>query len=107
MGRVVIRFLSWVGSMRYLLAIFLACSVLFGFLAYYYHNRADSYCELWKSSKANIDYLISQREKDYERALESSRRAEELEELAKSSKESCWNRVIPADDVILIRLHQN
>lgn len=93
--------------MRYLLAIFLGCSVVFGFLAYYYHNRADSYCEMWKSSQANVDYLVKQREKDYEKTLEASRRAEELEELAKSSSESCWHRVIPADDTVLIRLHQN
>lgn len=93
--------------MRYLLAIFLTLSVLFGFLAYYYHERASSYCELWKNSEANNDYLIKQREKDIADTLESSRRAEKLEELVKLSKESCWNRVIPADDVILVRMHKD
>jgi hypothetical protein len=93
--------------MRYLLTIFLACSVVLGFLAYYYHNRANSYCELWKNTQANNDYLIKQREKDIADTLEVSKRNAELEELAKNSKESCWNRVIPADDSILIRLHQN
>ena len=93
--------------MRYLLLIFLALSAVFGFLAYYYHERADSYCELWKSSKASIDYLIKQREKDNAKELEASRKISELEELAKSSKESCWNRVISADDAVLVRLHQN
>lgn len=93
--------------MRYLLAIFLGCSVVLGFLAYYYHNRADSYCELWKNTQANNDYLIKQREKDIADTLEVSKRNAELEELAKASKESCWNRVIPADDSVLIRLHQD
>lgn len=97
----------WGCKMKYITAIFLVLSVCFGFLAYYYHNRADSYCELWKSSKANIDYLIKQREKDNAKELEASRRISELEELAKSSKESCWNRAIPADDTVLVRLHQN
>lgn len=93
--------------MKYITAIFLALSVLFGFLAYYYHDRASSYCELWKNSEANNDYLIKQREKDHEKTLEASRRAEELEELAKTSSESCWHRVIPADDTVLVRLHQD
>ena len=93
--------------MKYLMAIFLACSVVFGFLAYYYNQRASSYCELWKNSQANNDYLIKQREKDYENTLEVSRRATELEELAKSSNEPCWYRVIPADDSVLIRLHKD
>lgn len=90
--------------MRYLLAIFLTMSALFGFLAYYYHDRASSYCELWKNSEANNSYLIKQREKDHENALESSRRQAELEELAKLSNESCWHRIIPANDTVLVRL---
>ena len=93
--------------MRYLLAIFLVLSVVLGFMAYYYHNRADSYCELWKNTKANNDYLIKQREKDIADTLEVSKRNEELEDLAKKSSESCWNRVVPADDSVLIRLHQD
>lgn len=93
--------------MRYLLAIFLACSMVFGFLAYYYHDRANSYCELWKNSEANNEILIKARRKDYENALESSRRQTELEELAKLSNESCWHRVIPANDTVLVRLHQD
>lgn len=93
--------------MKYILAFFLGSSVIFGFLAYYYHNRADSYCELWKNTQANNEYLIKQREKDIADTLEVSKRNEELEELAKKSSESCWNRVIPADDSILVRLHQN
>lgn len=92
--------------MKYITAIFLGCSVVFGFLAYYYHNRADSYCELWKSATANVDYLIKQREKDYAKALETSKRQEELEEAVKQSKESCWNRVIPDNDSVLIRVRQ-
>ena len=90
--------------MKYLLSIFLGCSVVFGFLAYYYHNRADSYCELWKSATANVDYLVKQREKDYANALEASERQKALEEAVKLSKESCWNRVIPADDSVLVRI---
>lgn len=93
--------------MRYLLAIFLVCSVCLGFLAYYYHERADSYCELWKNSKANEEFLIKQREKNYEKALETSKRQEELEELAKASEEPCWNRAISPVDPVLIRLHRD
>lgn len=88
--------------MKYITAIFLACSVVFGFLAYYYHNRADSYCELWKSSQANVDYLIKQREKDYADTLEISRKAKEIEEAAKMDKSTFdWNYDISHTNVIL------
>ena len=93
--------------MKYITAIFFILSVVLGFGVYYYHNRANSYCELWKSATANVNYLVKQREKDYANALETSRRQSELEEAVKLSKESCWNRVIPADDAVLVRLHQN
>ena len=69
--------------MRYITAIFLTLSVVLGFLAYYYHNRASSYCELWKNSEANNDYLIKQRRKDYENTLQISQRNKELEEEAR------------------------
>ena len=92
--------------MRYLLAIFFVLSVVLGFGVYYYHNRANSYCELWKSATANVNYLVKQREKDYAKALEASKRQEELEEAVKQSKESCWNRVIPDNDSVLIRVRQ-
>ena len=71
------------GDMRYILAIFLICSVVFGFLAYYYHNRADSYCELWKSSQANVDYLVKKRKEDNEKTILIAERNKELEEAAR------------------------
>lgn len=92
--------------MRYLLAIFFVLSVVLGFGVYYYHNRANSYCELWKSATANVNYLVKQREKDYAKALEASKRQEELEEAVKQSSESCWNRVIPDNDSVLVRVRQ-
>lgn len=93
--------------MRYLSAIFLALSVVCGALAYYYHTKANSYCELWKNSQANTDFLINKRREDNEKALESDKRKTELEELVKLSEEPCWNRVIPADDSVLVFLHKN
>lgn len=93
-------FLFGVNVMRYLLAIFLVLSVCFGFLAYYYHNRADSYCELWKSSKANIDFLIKQRRKDNEATLAIYRRNQELEQEAKMDKSFDWNADISSSPVI-------
>ena len=93
--------------MRYLLAIFLACSVVFGFLAYYYHNRADSYCELWKSSQANVDYLVKKRKEDNEKAIFISQRNRELEEEAKNDKSNFdWYFPIGSSPVIL-RLRKN
>lgn len=67
----------------YLLAVFLTLSVVFGFLAYYYHTRADSYCELWKSSQANVDYLVKKRKEDNEKTILISERNKELEEAAR------------------------
>lgn len=93
--------------MKYLLAIFLGCSVVCGILAYYYHTKANSYCELWKNSQANADFLIQKRREDNEKAMEASLRQEQLEELVKLSDEPCWNRVIPADDSVLVFLHKN
>lgn len=93
--------------MKYLAAIFLALSVVLGFIAYYYHDRANSYCELWKNSEANNDVLIKARRKDHEDALAVSEQNRQLEELAKLSSESCWNRIIPDNDSVLIRLHQD
>lgn len=93
--------------MKYLVAIFLALSVVLGFIAYYYHDRANSYCELWKNSEANNYILVKQRKKDYEDTLAISEQNRQLEELAKLSSESCWNRIIPDNDSVLIRLHQD
>lgn len=97
----------WGCEMKYITAIFLALSVVCGILAYYYRTKANSYCELWKNSQANTDFLIKQREKNYEKALETSKRQEELEELAKASEEPCWSRAISPVDPVLVRLHQD
>lgn len=86
--------------------IFLAISAVLGFLAYFYYQKSESYCELWKSATANVNYLVKQREKDYAKALEASKRQEALEEAVKQSSESCWNRVIPDNDSVLIRVRQ-
>ena len=93
--------------MKYITAIFLACSVVFGFLAYYYHNRASSYCELWKNSEANNVYLIEQRKKDYADTLEISKRNKQLEEEVKNDKSTFdWHFPIASSPVIL-RLQSN
>jgi len=93
--------------MRYLMAIFLVLSAVLGFCAYFYYQKSESYCELWKNAQANSNFLIKVVERNNEKALEASRRAEELEELVKLSSESCWNRVIPNSDSVLVRLHQD
>lgn len=72
--------------LKYVALIFLGCSVVFGALAYYYHARAESYCEMWKKSKANNDFLVNQRRKDYEDTLAISKRNKELEEEAIKDK---------------------
>lgn len=88
--------------MRYLLAIFFILCVVLGFGVYYYHNRASSYCELWKNSQANIDYLIKQRKKDYADTLAISIKVRELEEAAKMDKSTFdWNFPIASSAVIL------
>lgn len=87
--------------MRYLLAIFFILSVVLGFGVYYYHNRANSYCELWKNSQANNDYLIKQRKKDYEDTLAISIKAKRLEEEAEKEKAYFdWSADISHSNVI-------
>lgn len=86
--------------MRYLLAIFFILSVVFGFGVYYYHDRANSYCELWKNSQANIDYLIQKRREDNEKTLLIAERNKELEEAAKQDKLFDWNADISNTAVI-------
>lgn len=97
----------WGYKMKYITAIFLALSVVCGALAYYYHTKANSYCELWKNSQANTDFLIEQRRKDYENTLAISERNRQLEEAAKMDKSSFdWNYDISHSPVIL-RLQSN
>jgi hypothetical protein len=93
--------------MKYVIAIFLVIIGILAFWGYYNRQRAESYCELWKNSQANTDFLINKRREDNEKALESDKRKTELEELVKLSSESCWNRVIPNSDSVLVRLHQD
>lgn len=88
------------------MAIFLGCSVVFGFLAYYYHARATSYCELWKKSQANNDFLIKQRKKDYEDTLAISERNKELEKEAAKDKSFDWGFYI-GDSPVIKRLQAN
>jgi hypothetical protein len=93
--------------MRYLLAIFLALSVVCGILAYYYHERANSYCELWKSTQANNEFLINQRRKDYENTIQISQRNRELEEEAKKDKSYFdWSADI-SNTAVIKRLQAN
>lgn len=92
----------WGYKMKYLLAIFLGCSVVFGFLSYYYHNRADSYCELWKNSQANIDYLVQKRREDNEKTIQIAERNRELEAEAEKDKPYFdWSSDISNTSVIL------
>lgn len=93
--------------MKYVIAIFLVIIGVLAFWGYYNKQRADSYCELWKNSEANNTYLIKQREKDHADTLAISIKNRELEEAAKLSSEPCWNRVIPANDTVLVRLQTN
>lgn len=86
--------------MKYLVAIFLALSVVLGFIAYYYHDRANSYCELWKNSEANNYILVKQRKKDYEDTLAIHRRNQELEQAVKLDKSFDWNTDISNSPVI-------
>ena len=101
------RVLLGVDVMRYLMAIFLGCSVVFGLLAYYYHARATSYCELWKNSEANNAYLISERRKDHAATLAISERNKELEKAAAKDKAYFdWNANI-ANTAVIKRLQAN
>ncbi len=88
------------------MAIFLGCSVVFGFLAYYYHARATSYCEMWKKSQANNDFLIKQRKKDYEDTMAISERNKELEKAAAKDKAFDWGFYI-GDSPVIKRLQAN
>ncbi len=86
--------------MKYLVAIFLALSVVLGLTAYYYHDRANSFCELWKNSKANTDFLINQRRKDNEATLAIYRRNQELEQAVLEDKAFDWHADISNSPVI-------
>ena len=81
--------------------IFFMVIFILGLLAYYYYQRADSYCELWKKSQANISVLIKQREKDYADTLQISERNRELEEEATKEKTYFdWNADISNSGVV-------
>lgn len=92
--------------MKYLLAIFLGCSVVFGGLAYYYHARANSYQKLWKNSQANNEFLLKQRERDYANTLQIAERNRELEQAAKEDKAFDWNADI-SNSIVIKRLQAN
>lgn len=87
--------------LKYITLIFLGCSVMLGVLTYYYHERAESYCEKWKNSEANNVFLIKQRKKDYEDTLAISERNKELEKAATKDKAYFdWNADISNTAVI-------
>lgn len=93
--------------LKYVALIFLGCSVVLGVLAYYYHERAESYCEKWKNSEANNVFLIKQRKKDYENTLAISKRNKELEEEAIKDKSYFdWNARID-NTAVIKRLQAN
>ena len=96
-----IRWISGSSSMRYLTTILFACIVLVSAVAYYYHGKAKSYCELWKNSEANNAYLIRERRKDHAATLAISERNKELEEASTKDKDYFdWNANISNTAVI-------
>lgn len=57
--------------------------------------------------RGNLNFMEKEIERRNRNAVEVSKRNQELEEMAKHSSEPCWHRVIPANDTVLVRLHQS
>lgn len=57
--------------------------------------------------KGNIEYLEKTIEENNETILQASKRAEELEELAKKAKDNVWHHTFSDNDPILMRLRSN
>ena len=93
--------------MKYVIAIFLVIIGVLAFWGYYNQQRANSYCELWKNSEANNDYLLKERKKDHEKTIQIAERNRELEKEAENDKSAFdWNFPIGNSPVIL-RLQSN
>jgi hypothetical protein len=70
----------------YVSLVFLALVAALCFGVYYYHEKSESYCSLYKNALANNNVLIKRMEKVYADTLEVSERNRKLEEEAKKDK---------------------
>ncbi len=89
-------------------------SVFLGLVAYIFYtlytNAKDEIAALETEKnalKGNIEYLEKTIEENNETILQASKRAEELEELAKKAKDNVWHHTFSDNDPILMRLRSN
>ena len=57
--------------------------------------------------KGNIEYLEKTIEENNETILQASKRAEELEELAKKAKDNVWHHTFSDNDPIIVRVRRD
>lgn len=57
--------------------------------------------------KGNITYLEKTIEENNEAILQASKRAEQLEELAKKTKDNVWHHTFSNDDPVIARLRED
>lgn len=96
-----IKFLSYLSAFLALVAY-----ILFSL----YDNAKDKITALETEKnalKGNIEYLEKTIEENNETILQASKRAEELEELAKKAKDNVWHHTFSDNDPILMRLRSN
>lgn len=66
--------------------IFLVVVIVLSFGIYCYREQSIRYCELWKHSQANTDFLIQKRREDNEKTIQIAERNRELEAEAEKDK---------------------
>jgi predicted nuclease with TOPRIM domain len=89
-------------------------SVFLGLVAYIFYtlytNAKDKITALETEKnalKGNITYLEKTIEENNEAILQASKRAEQLEELAKKTKDNVWHHTFSNDDPVIARLRED
>lgn len=89
-------------------------SVFLGLVAYIFYtlytNAKDEITALETEKnalKGNITYLEKTIEENNEAILQASKRAEQLEELAKKTKDNVWHHTFSNDDPVIARLRED
>lgn len=104
----VIRFLSWVGIMRYLLIIIAILSVGLGWYIFKDNLNRDKITSLTTENsalKGNLDFMEKRLEKEHYDKIQISQRNKELEEAARQDNFN-WLADI-SNSAVIIKLKEN
>lgn len=82
-------------------------SVFLGLVAYIFYTLYTNAKDKITALKGNITYLEKTIEENNETILQASKRAEELEELAKKAKDNVWHHTFSDNDPIIVRVRKD